>query len=100
VEGKDYIIVANSGDGGMVRFSPIDYYLTLDMAKELSTVERATREGARHFSIECDGISESTVSVLLCNFCIRTFAFSSFLEPATAFRLLTWKFLKSESCIW
>jgi phage anti-repressor protein len=54
-ENEDYICVAKTGNGENQGFQPIDYHLTLDMAKELSMVERnAKGKQARRYFIECE----------------------------------------------
>jgi anti-repressor protein len=51
-ENQDFIIFAESGEKGRPRQ---DYYLTLDMAKELSMVERNDRgKQARQYFIACE----------------------------------------------
>jgi phage anti-repressor protein len=62
-ENQDYIRIEKTtnnalpkiGDGVNQGFQPIDYHLTLDMAKELSMVERnAKGKEARRYFIECE----------------------------------------------
>jgi len=57
IENQDYVLVSENSEikrrGGDRR--SIDYYLTLDMAKELSMVERNEKgKQARHYFIECE----------------------------------------------
>jgi phage anti-repressor protein len=54
-ENEDYLRVAKIGDGVNQGFQPIDYHLNLDMAKELSMVERNEKgKQARRYFIECE----------------------------------------------
>lgn len=54
-ENQDYIIFANSGENSNVGRPTIEYRLTLDMAKELSMVERNEKgRMARRYFIECE----------------------------------------------
>lgn len=47
--------IAKSGNGENKGFQPIEYHLTLDMAKELSMVERNEKgKQARRYFIECE----------------------------------------------
>lgn len=52
-ENQDFITYAQKGGGG--KFAAIEYHLTLDMAKELSMVERNEKgKQARQYFIECE----------------------------------------------
>lgn len=54
-ENQDYIRVAKTGDGENSGFQPIEYHLSLDMAKELSMVERNEKgKQARRYFIACE----------------------------------------------
>jgi anti-repressor protein len=54
-ENQDYICVAKTGNGENRGFQPIEYHITLNMAKELSMVERnAKGKEARRYFIECE----------------------------------------------
>ncbi len=54
-ENEDYLRIAKSGNGENKGFQPIEYHLTLDMAKELSMVERNKKgKQARRYFIECE----------------------------------------------
>jgi len=54
-ENQDYICVAKTGNGENRGFQPIEYHISLDMAKELSMVERnAKGKQARRYFIECE----------------------------------------------
>jgi anti-repressor protein len=57
VENQDFIVFAEPGEKGRPR---IDYALTLDMAKELSMVERTDKgKQARQYFIECERVAKS-----------------------------------------
>jgi phage anti-repressor protein len=65
-ENEDYFCVAKSGNGGNKGFQPIEYHLTLDMAKELSMVERNKKgKQARRYFIECEKYLLSELSAFL-----------------------------------
>jgi phage anti-repressor protein len=58
-EGTDYT-VAKIGDGESSGFQPIDYFISLDMAKELSMVENNEQgRQARRYFIECEKVAKS-----------------------------------------
>ena len=55
-EGVDYVVVKSTPQNGGVA---IDYHLTLDMAKEISMVERNKKgKEARQYFIECERIAQ------------------------------------------
>ena len=59
VEGTDYA-VANFGDGESSGFQSIDYFISLDMAKELSMVENNEQgKQARRYFIACEKTAKS-----------------------------------------
>lgn len=62
VEGVDFI-VAKIGDGENKGFQPIEYFISLDMAKELSMVEN-NEQGkiARRYFIQCEKIAKSEIA--------------------------------------
>jgi|GEM_PF-564446 len=68
--GIDFVTVSRSpilGNGN--RGAAIEYHLTLDMAKELSMVERNARgKQARHYFIECERVALSTPALQLPDF--------------------------------
>ncbi|WP_410472066.1 antA/AntB antirepressor family protein [Faucicola mancuniensis] len=54
-ENVDYVRVAKNGVGINQGFQPIDYYISLDMAKELAMVENNEQgKTARKYFIECE----------------------------------------------
>lgn len=62
VENQDFAIFANSGEKGR---PAKEYALTLDMAKELSMVERNEKgKQARQYFIECERRAQNPLSVL------------------------------------
>lgn len=55
IEGEDYSPISGNRSDGLPGKARIDYLLTLDMAKELSMVERTPRgKQARQYFIECE----------------------------------------------
>jgi len=61
VDGQDYVVVTSPQNGGAVgnRGLMKEYHLTLDMAKELSMVERNDKgKQARRYFIECEKIAK------------------------------------------
>ncbi|MFT4347728.1 antA/AntB antirepressor family protein, partial [Bartonella ancashensis] len=58
IENRDYIVFANFGENLQGGRPSKDYALTLDMAKELSMVERNEKgRQARHYFIECEKLA-------------------------------------------
>lgn len=63
VEGTDFV-VAKIGERESSGFQPIEYFISLDMAKELSMVENNEQgRKARRYFIECEKAIKSTVPV-------------------------------------
>ncbi|ALE03423.1 antA/AntB antirepressor family protein [Bartonella ancashensis] len=59
IENRDYIVFANFGENLQGGRPSKDYALTLDMAKELSMVERNEKgRQARHYFIECEKLAK------------------------------------------
>lgn len=59
VENQDFVKLANSGELSTTGQTSIDYHLTLDMAKELSMVERTEKgKQARLYFIEMERIAK------------------------------------------
>jgi len=57
IEGKDFVksIVTKNGDGESRGFQPIEYFITLSMAKEISMAENNEKgKVARKYFIECE----------------------------------------------
>src|SRR5690606_23355924 len=55
VENQDFVVFANSGDNPKGGRPAKEYALTIDMAKELSMVERNEKgKQARQYFIECE----------------------------------------------
>lgn len=62
VENQDFVVFANSGEKGR---PAKEYALTLDMAKELSMVERNEKgKQARQYFIECEKRAQNPLAVL------------------------------------
>lgn len=59
IENADYIRVANNGGGVNQGFQKIEYFISLEMAKELSMVERTDKgKEARQYFIKCEKIAK------------------------------------------
>lgn len=65
IENVDFIRVTKSGDGINTGFQPIDYFISIDMAKELSMVENNEQgKTARKHFIKCEKELKEKVPVL------------------------------------
>lgn len=62
VENADFVVVSETGKNPLGGRPAIDYFLTIDMAKELSMVERNDKgKLARKYFIECEKKSKSII---------------------------------------
>ena len=65
-EGQDFIVLSDSGKNPHGGRPTKDYHLTLDMAKELSMVERNEKgKQARLYFIECEKIAQQAPTISL-----------------------------------
>lgn len=68
VENQDFVVIAESGKNPSGGRPVKNYHLTLDMAKELSMVERnAKGKQARQYFIECEKTAKQSVPVASAN---------------------------------